>query len=284
MFEEFQKWCKEHLIELLLIGAVGGLLVVCVFATLLASASLTQQTIPSEVPEVIQVTRIVTSVPTVTPEPTPTPRYTRTPKSTSTSKSTEVPAPPRTPMPTDTPISVPEPMVLTGSGDSVVEVDKWDGPGLAHISYVGASNFVVWNYDGDNECIDLLVNTIGSYEGTVPLDFVNEAGTARFQVTAAGQWKIAVLPLSEVRRDYIPGTLKGVGDDVVAFLGTAEPDVLIVDAGQARSNFVIWSYGLHSGRDLVVNEIAPYSGTVMVARDTFLLVIGAEGSWTIEVN
>jgi hypothetical protein len=45
--------------------------------------------------------------------------------------------------------------------------------------------------------------------------------------------------------------------------GTGRPDLLKVDASQAKGNFAIWGYG--NDRDLLVNEIAPYSGTVVVA-------------------
>jgi hypothetical protein len=80
----------------------------------------------------------------------------------------------------------------------------------------------------------------------------------------------------------VPGVLEGTGDDVVILLGES-PDLLKVDAGQATSNFAIWAYG-DDGRDLAVNEIAPYTGTVLVNRSTYLLVIQAEGSWSIDIT
>ena len=153
--------------------------------------------------------------------------------------------------------------------------------------YSGSGNFVVWNYGADGEKIDLLVNTIGKYEGTRPLDFLSDEQTARFQIEGRGQWEIQILPFEQIRRVDIPGTFDGKGDDVIYMKGTGRPDLLKVDAGQAKNNFVIWGYG--NGRDLLVNDIAPYSGTVIVASSlptsngALVLVIEAEGSWSIEV-
>lgn len=221
---------------------------------------------------------------TVTPRgaerATNSPSPTDTPLPTSTPRPTNTPRPTYTPRPTSTPTPRPEPIVLTGSGDSVVGFEKWKGPALAHIVYTGSGNFVVWNYGPDGEKIDLLVNTIGQYEGTRPLDFMDD-DTVRFEVESSGQWKIEVLPLDHIRVEEVPGIIEGIGDDVVALIGK-EPDLLKVDASSARSNFVIWGYG--KGVDLLVNEVAPYSGTVVVSRDTFILVIEAEGPWTIEVT
>ena len=223
-----------------------------------------------------------TVTPGIAERATDSPAPTDTPLPTNTPRPTKTPRPTHTPRPTSTPTPSPEPIVLTGSGDSVVDFEKWEGPALAHIVYTGGGNFVVWNYGPDGERIDLLVNTIGQYEGTRPLDFLDGEHTVRFQVESSGQWTIEVLPLIDyIRVEEVPGIIEGVGDEVVALIGE-EPDLLKVDASGARSNFVIWGYG--NWRDLLVNEIAPYSGTVVVSRDTFILVIEAEGPWTIEVT
>lgn len=223
-----------------------------------------------------------TSTPTDTAIPTNTPAPTNTPKPTNT------PEPINMPRPTVTFTPALAPIILSGTGDSVVDVQKWDGPALAHITYSGSGHFAVWNYGANGEKIDLLVNTIGKYEGTLPLDFLSDEQTARFQIEGRGPWEIQVVPFEQIRRIDIPGTFDGNGDDVVYMRGTGRPDLLKIDAGQAKSNFAIWGYG--NGRDLLVNEIAPYSGTVVVASSlptsdgALVLVIKATGNWSIEVT
>lgn len=216
-----------------------------------------------------------TPVPTNTPSPTSTPTVTNTPNPTNT------PRPTSTPRPTATPTPTPVPILLSGQGDTVIDLEKWKGPALTRISYTGGGNFAIWSYDEYGNKIDLLVNTIGTYEGTVPIDFLVDEFTTRFEVTSNGQWEIQVLPLQQIRRESIPGTMTGKGDEVL-FLDGRNPDLLTADATTARGNFAIWTYG--DSRDLVVNEIAPYQGTVVIGRDTLILVISAEGEWSIEVT
>jgi hypothetical protein len=114
------------------------------------------------------------------------------------------------------------------------------------------------------------------------LDFGSDEVTTRLEITASGNWEIQIVSILMMRIEHIPGTFTGSGDDVVYLAGGA-PDLMVVDASTANGNFAIWSYG-DSGRDLLVNEIAPYTGTVIVPRDDFILEITAEGSWSIEVK
>lgn len=213
---------------------------------------------------------------TSTPEPTSTSEPTSTPKPTNT------PIPTNTPKPSATPTAAQDPIVLNGDTDSVVDLDKWQGPALARIKCSGTGHFAIWNYGANNEKYDLLVNTVGQYVGTVPLDFLDDAQTRRFEVTASGSWEIIVLPLADIRREVIPGKISGSGDDVI-FLDGENPDLLIVDGTNAKGNLAIWAYGQR--KDLVVNDIAPYSGTVLLDADTLILEITEDGGgWSLEIT
>ena len=243
---------------------------IAILCTLTAACSQATQVLPtdtltpSEAPTRTRFpTRTKTTVPTL--KPTWTPRPSNTPKPTNTTK------------PTDTPQA---PVILTGTGDSVIDFG-WSGPGILFITYSGRSNFTVKSYDADGNYLDLLVNTIGSYKGTVPLNFI-EQGAVRFEVNASGNWEIKVTSLSEIRHEEIPGTITGTGDDVI-YLSGKNPDLLKVDASMADSNFVIWAYSPND-LDLLVNEIAPYTGTVVALKDMYLIVVKAEGDWSIEVT
>jgi hypothetical protein len=220
-----------------------------------------------------------TSVPATT-VPTDTPAPTNTPKPTSTPRPTNTPKPTNTPRPTPTFTPTPAPIDLSGKGNSIVNVEKWNGPALARIIYMGVGNFAVVNYGPDDERLNLLVNTIGKYEGTVPLDFLDGEQTVRLEVKSSGPWEMHVVPLGEVRFVDIPGKFDGKGDDVV-YLSGDNPDVMKVDASDASGNFVIWGYG--NSRNLLVNELAPYTGDSLMTSDTKVLAINAEGSWSIEI-
>ena len=223
-----------------------------------------------------------TLAPTDTPQPTSIPTETPIPTDTPTPGPTDTPSPTNTPAPTDTPVPTPTPIVTTfsGTGDSVIEVNKTADPAIVDISYSGGGNFVVRNYGTDGEQIDLLVNTIGQYDGRRPLDFLQGEHTGRFAVESSGAWEIELLPLDSLRNIVVPTTFEGTGDDVVRISGS--PDLMKVDATRATGNFAIWTYG--DGINLAVNEIAPYDGVKLIDSETFVLVIQADGPWSIEIT
>lgn len=252
---------------------------------ILAISLLSCSPTPDQIQSAIELTQeaLPTNTITNTDIPTETATVTYTPEPTSTPEPTNTPKPTNTPIPTATPTPLPEPIILTGETDSVVDLDKWRGPAIVRITYTGSGNFAIKNYGANNERYSLLVNTIGNFEGTVPIDFADSEQTVRFEVSARGPWEVNVLPLYEMRRESIPGTITGSGPDVV-YLDGHSPDLLIVDGTNAKGNFVIWAY-YGTRRRLVVNEIAPYSGTVLLDRETLILEIKeGGGEWSLEIT
>lgn len=196
-------------------------------------------------------------------------------------------APTNKPLPKATSTPAPEPITFAGSGDSVVDVQKWSGFAITRIKYNGDRNFVVKNYSSNGDLIGILVDRIGSYEGTVALDVLDGQKTTRFEVNSSGKWEIQILPIEQVKRVNFPGTVEGNGDDVVILMGTGKTDLLKIDASQADGSFVV--YGLGNSGDLLVNKIAPYTGTVIVPKNlqasngVLMLIVTATGKWSIEV-
>jgi hypothetical protein len=253
-----------------IIVAVLLLICVCCSATLLWGSILgSSPTYQSTATAGAAITQTFEALPTNTSIPSNTPLPSNTPR------------PSNTPIPSKTPTPAPQPIILNGSGDSVVDVPKWNGPAILDIKYTGSHNFVIWNYASNGEQIDLLVNTIGAYQGKRPIDFQSGENTVRLEIKASGSWEIQVLPLGSITAVAIPGTYNGTGDDVIALVG-GTPDLLITDASMASSNFIIRSYGNYV--DLLINEIAPYNGTVILSSDTVVLEIIATGPWSIEIK
>jgi len=263
---------------LIIVGALIALCIICITAAAIYNATPAGK---ASLTEVAAEKQTQTAQPTKTTAPTETPVPTNTTGPTDTPAPTNTTAPTNTPVPTNTPTPAPDPIILTGTGDSVVDLSKWDGAALLKIRYTGGGNFSIFNYSADGEKIDLLVNTIGSYHGTLLIDITEN--TTRFEVTASGPWEINVYPFTKdyVRAEAIPSTITGEGDDVIV-LTTSIPDLLKADA-TGRGNFAVWGYTA-SGRDLLINEIAPYQGTVVLDRKTFMITIHAEGPWTLEIT
>ena len=237
---------------------------------------------PTAPPAGAEPSDVAEQLPADTVAPTATPQPTNTPGPTDTPRPTNTPLPTNTPRPTNTPTPPPEPILLTGSGDTVVDVDRGNYAAIAHITGNAAANhFAVVNYGSDGDQIDLLVNTTEPYDGIKPLDFRESEHTTRLEVTATGDWTIEILPLIEARGFLVPGRIEGVGDDVV-ILTDGTPDIATITGNAAASHFAVIGYGTTA--DLLVNTTEPYEGTVILDPDTAVLEITGVGPWSIEVT
>jgi hypothetical protein len=58
---------------------------------------------------------------------------------------------------------------------------------------------------------------------------------------------------------------------------------LIKVSSETNSNVIVYGFSPR-GKDLLVNEIGPYTGTVPANRETFLIQVQIEDPWTIEVT
>jgi hypothetical protein len=149
-----------------------------------------------------------------------------------------------------------------------------DQAAVLDISYSGGSNFVVSSYDANNESIDLLINEIGAYQGRVPVNFFVGEEVAFLEITASGPWTVQAVMLSELELNV--ASVSGSGDDVVA-MEVSSPTMEITHNGE--SNFVVLAFT--NSRDLLVNEIGAYDGTVRSPTGTVVFQITADGDWTL---
>jgi hypothetical protein len=242
-----------------------------ILLVLLASCAPSEQEIQETVQAAIKQTELANPTATKTRLPSYTPRPTKTP------------APTNTPKPTATKTPLPEPITLEGTGDQVLDIEKsWDGPSILEIENNGSSNFVVKNYDTYGNYLDLLVNEIGRYNGKLLMDLRNNENTSRFEVKSSGTWTIKVMPFDPqyLETFKIPGTYEGLGDNILILEG--KPDIGLFSTTE-RENFAVWIY-YGNTRDLIINEIGPYSGQAVIQSDAFLMEIHCAGSWVIEIT
>lgn len=213
-----------------------------------------------------------------TPTPTGTPMPGVTPSATATSSPIATPTSPGT-----SPVATPTGNSLSfkGLGSSSVEMAKWDGPALARISCTCDQIFSVATYNAQGVPVDVLVDTMGNYVGTVPIDFESGKHSTRLQITASGTWEIAILPMTEVQTVKLPGSYQGEGDMVVALMG-GTPDSVTVDASGAKGRFTLWTFSVNM--DLKFNETAPYQGTKLIDPASRYLIIRTAGPWKVDLT
>ena len=180
--------------------------------------------------------------------------------------------------------TLPKDRTYTGRGDKILKVSlPEDYLYLAAITHQGSSNFAVHSIDSHGDDIDLLINEIGSYAGTVPLNLTTDADDLRaLKISADGTWKVVVKVLQKATR--FDGSVSGKGDSALIIPEGTLPDLATAKVThKGDSNFVVRSYS-DSDVDLLVNEIGRYSGEVLIADDAVILEVKANGSWTIKLE
>lgn len=221
------------------------------------------------------------SVPTSTPPPTPTPAPSPTP--------TQSPVPTPTPTlaappPTQTPIA-PIKYPLQGQGTSVSDnLRLAKGFTTFQLTYQGASNFIVHLLDGQGMEADLLVNTIGAYNGTTAYS-VPDTGDYVLSVTASGPWTGEVQQ-PNVDNASASNSAQGKGDSVI-YLQLKNGLNRLHFTHDGQRNFIVYLYNDAGDRNLLVNKIGPYDGTVAQSSSTggvFALVVRADGNWMVSAQ
>lgn len=166
-----------------------------------------------------------------------------------------------------------------GTGDDVIEFDLPPVPVVIELAHSGDSNFAVISLDASFESIDLLVNEIGPYEGTRGMQFTIDEVVSGLEITADGNWAYQIRPL--LQEPTVTCRVEGRGDDVILLADFAESGGAADLTHDGDSNFSVIASGA-TGRDLLVNEIGPYAGTVRVSAGLFAWDITANGNWTVD--
>lgn len=181
----------------------------------------------------------------------------------------------------------PDPITLTGKGDSVTEKQILvPGYALLTITNSGKSNFVLYSHSSDDDT-ELLVNRIGIYSGTRLLK-VNEGQTYFFEISSSGDWSIVITQPTKTTITA-PITLSGNGDSV-QLVNMNKGDYKLTLTHSGKSNFIVYfvdQYTSFYSEDLVVNDIGAYSGTNLIKASkngVYFLNITANGNWTAKIE
>jgi hypothetical protein len=228
---------------------------------------------------------VETSGPPETTEPETTEAETTEPETTepetSEPETSESPEPAETTEETDeedffSQFSSFEPVTESGTGDSVIDLPAPQG--IITASHNGSSNFALTVLDSGNATSELPVNVIGSYEGTTAygMDELSEDAAA-LEILADGDWEITVAPVTDAPEFSDSQAAQGDG----VYLYTGAPATWAV-SHDGESNFaVIYVSDSFFGWELLVNEIGPYDGTVAVTSGPGVVIVMADGEWSL---
>jgi hypothetical protein len=219
-------------------------------------------------------TETPTSEPTPTQEPTPTPTQEPTP------------TPTATPTPEPTPAPDGESYDYSGSGQTATDRFTAEGGLLTlDLSHQGQQNFIVYLVDAETGEEQLLVNTIGDFDGTVATNV--GSGEYLLDIQADGSWEAGIeqprysvaevssLPADASEEDYaVLGPFQFEG--VTRFTIDAETD----------GNVIAYLMD-HRGNEvqLLVNEIGPHEGSTTIRQEGIgLIYVETKESWTVTLE
>lgn len=173
-----------------------------------------------------------------------------------------------------------EPIELSGRGDKVARVTiPGDAPVIAEITHAGDGYFGVHTLGESGEVIDLLVNEAGRYRGTVLLNTDPDVSVVAFEVSANGRWTITVEPVAAARTWDTSGPLQGTGSDIVLLSEAISGFAASTFEASGDGYFGVHAYTLDGSVELLINDVAPYSGEVLLPDGTALLEVDADGRW-----
>lgn len=168
-----------------------------------------------------------------------------------------------------------KPIDLSGSGDTVTEsIQLEKGFVVMTATHDGGRNFAVKMYGPNDQ--DLLINTIGSYEGEK--FFLTDSGEYKFEVTADGNWNFNFQ--RKVPEEVEGTSISGYGDEV-RFVQLSPASYTVSATHSGDRNFVVKA----NGQNLLFNEIGIYSGQkIQKVNDeaVYAIEISADGEWTLD--
>ena len=169
---------------------------------------------------------------------------------------------------------------LSGSGDRVERIVKPAGQhAIARITHGGSRYFGVNAVGNDGGKIGNIVNTVGTYSGTVFLWDFFAVDIAALAITADGPWTAEVMDPGQMPFWKTADSLRGAGD-VAVWLNQPTEGLTTLRFSHAGSGYVgVWGYG-PTGQSNLVNQVGAYNGETLVPAGTFILTFKAQSSWT----
>jgi hypothetical protein len=168
------------------------------------------------------------------------------------------------------------PVTKSGAGDDVITLPTGGTAGIVTAKYSGTGTFSISILDASNQSTgQLLVNTIGAYNGVTSYGFSSLGDGVTMQVSADASWSITISPVASA--PYLKGA--GSGDGVFLYSGKGG---ILAATNSGEGNFVVQEQtGADFSDPLLINEIGAYSGKVPLMAGPAVITIESDGGWTV---
>lgn len=172
-----------------------------------------------------------------------------------------------------------ESFTIDGQGDEIVEfAAPNDLATVLWIVHEGDSGFTVTTFDDDDQQIEMLVDTIGDYDGSLAVNLLLGDVVSSIQVVADGDWSITATYLGDLERQLDEAS--GTGDSVLIMDLTA-PVMTISHDGASDFSVFLWSF---SDQGYVVDDTGPIETTATVPVGGVVVEVKADGNWSLSTR
>ncbi|MDT9691456.1 hypothetical protein Q5762_24565 [Streptomyces sp. P9(2023)] len=148
-----------------------------------------------------------------------------------------------------------------------------------------SANFIVTLLDSSGRTKDLLVNTIGAYDGSKAEGL--SAGSYRLNITGDAAWSVTITQPRNQPAVALPQTYEGEGDQVRGPFD-ADHAVEVQGANTGRGNFIVVVLDAEGGtQDLAFNEIGTFNGSTvsqMFGGGPYYINVTSDGTWTLRLS
>jgi hypothetical protein len=179
---------------------------------------------------------------------------------------------------------------LDGTGDRTIGLPgQLPLPLLVHAHHDGADSFVVSGVDASSKATQVFASTLGKYDGTFAVGFVDACATptAALHIATKGAWHLDFANAKLAPQYENAKGVAGRGDAVLSYLG-GSTQVRIAYSGtqskepslRSHDAFAVTTYGA-KGPSLLAQSNGAYHGTVVLPRGPVFIAVTAHGPWTI---
>ena len=149
------------------------------------------------------------------------------------------------------------------------------------------ANFSVEIDKGSGATVDIPINVIGAYTGSVAEGL--KAGSYLLNITADGAWSVVVTQPRNIRGLSLPHTYSGSGQMVVGPVnGGSALRLAAHNQSSQGGNFAVTLLDSNGNmQDIPFNEIGSFNGSTIsnnLSGGPYYLEIDSDGSWTIQVS
>ncbi|MGO9875585.1 MAG: hypothetical protein ACLPVY_17515 [Acidimicrobiia bacterium] len=171
---------------------------------------------------------------------------------------------------------------IDGDGDATVSLPPNVGlPAIVHAQYRGSAKFVVTAVDTNGRFLSIAAQSLGSYDGTFPVGFVDQhnAPTGGLSVATTGRWHLDITEASFAPRLPRPG-VSGLGDAVLSYTG---PTVRALVTFAGTSTFTIETFA-NGVVNVLTDAAGPVRRLIVLPPGPAFISVTAAGNWSMKLE